>query len=297
MISLKNIVSKSLIAFVDTLDDPRSVQRAWEFAKYNSAWVEEFDTVVYSVNGDIDYISQFGIEIDNILRKPTVEILDSENLGHTFGTFDNDRKIFDYAKDKDYEYIWKFSNDTIAQPYIFDVEIDESKDFFYINNIGCAAFTNTTKKQLAANIKDHSYFYPQTNYYIIKNKINKWSPSYQETIDLKNRFEEKQKENPEITPWEAIPNCDCESFLAKTVKENNLQASHLLSDTETENIVNFVHTYKVGDGSHKNVMYDNIGGLCHYHILNHPVANILATEQKFITEEEYNRQQKQLEKA
>ena len=103
MISLKNIVSKSLIAFVDTLDDPRSVQRAWEFAKYNSAWVEEFDTVVYSVNGDIDYISQFGIEIDNILRKPTVEILDSENLGHTFGTFDNDRKIFDYAKDKDYE--------------------------------------------------------------------------------------------------------------------------------------------------------------------------------------------------
>jgi len=297
MISLKNIVSKSLIAFVDTLEDTRSVGRAWEFAKYNSAWVEEFDTVVYSVNGDKEYIEGFRSEIDNILRKPKVEILESENLGHTFGTFDNDRKIFDYSKNKDYEYIWKFSNDTIAQTSIFDIQIDESKDFFYINNIGYAALADTTKKQLAANIKDQSYFYPQTNYYIIKNKISNWHPSYQETIDLKSKFQEKYKENPGITPWEAIRNCDCESFLAKTIKENNLQTSHLLSDIETENIVDFVYTYKVVDGSHKNIMYNNIGGLCHYHIINHPVANILTTKQAFITEKEYVEQQKENKKT
>jgi len=289
MISLKNIVSKSLIAFVDTLVDTRSVSRAWEFAKYNSVWVEEFDTVVYSVNGDKAYIEGFRSEIDNILRKPKVEILESENLGHTFGTFDNDRKIFDYSKDKDYEYIWKLSNDIIADASIFDVEIDESKDFFYINNIGYAAFTDTTKKQLIANIKDQSYFYPQTNYYIIKNKVKNWYPSYEETIDLRNQFEEKQKDNPKITPWEAIENCDCEHMLAKTVKENNLQPYHLLSDIETENIVNFVHQYRVGDGSHKNIAYNSIGNLCHYHVINHPVAAILSEPQTFISEKEHNK--------
>jgi hypothetical protein len=293
MINLKNIVSKSLLALVDTIDDGRSINRAWEFAKYNSAWIEEFDTIVYSVNGDKEWVDRFQEDIDNILRKPTVEILYSENLGHTFGTFDNDRKIFDYSKDKDYEYIWKLSNDVIANESIFDVEIDESKDFFYVNNIGYTALADTTKKQLIANIKDQSYFYPQTNYYIIKNKIKNWFPSYEEAISLRDQFEEKQKDNPKITPWAAIENCDCEHMLAKTIKENNLQSYHLLSDIETENIVNFVHQYKVGDGSHKNVLYENLGGLCHYHVVNHPVANILPSLQTFISEEEYVERKKE----
>ena len=76
-------------------------------------------------------------------------------------------------------------------------------------------------------------------------------------------------------------------MLSKTVRQNNLQPSHLLSDIETQNIIDFVHTYKVGDGSHKNIMYDRIGQLCHYHILNHPVATITNTPQTFITEKEY----------
>ena len=67
----------------------------------------------------------------------------------------------------------------------------------------------------------------------------------------------------------------------------NLRASNWCSDVETQNIIDFVHTYKVGDGSHKNIMYDRIGQLCHYHILNHPVATIANTPQTFITEKEY----------
>ena len=289
MINLKNIVSKSLLGIVDTISNAQNWMRIQEFAKYNSAWIEEFDTIVYSLNGDKQLVEKLTPELNNILRKPKIEILYTENLGHTFGTFDNDRKIFDYSKDKDYEYVWKLSNDAIADPSIFDVEIDESKDFFYINNIGYAAFTDTTKKELIANIKDQSYFYPQTNYYIIKNKIKNWYPSYEETISLKNQFEEKQKDNPEITPWEAVQDCDCEHMLVKTIKDNNLQPYHLLSDIETENIVNFVYQYKVGDGSHKNILYKNIGNLCHYHILNHPVATILSEPQTFISEREHNK--------
>ncbi len=287
MIPLKNIISKSLVGIVDTINDTRSYQRGLEFAKYNSAWLEEFDTILYSVNGDLDYIKNYEEQVNTVLRKPSIEILYSDNLGEAFGAMDNDRKIFDYSKGKDYDYVWKFSNDIIAQPTIFDVEIDDSKDFFYINNIGYAAFINTTKQQLLANIKDYSYFYPQTNYYIIKNKINKWYPSYEETIDLKQQHLDAAKENPGIRPWEAVQGCDCEHMLSKTIRENNLQPSHLLSDIETQNIIDFVHTYKVGDGSHKNIMYDRIGQLCHYHILNHPVANITNTPQTFITEKEY----------
>ena len=290
MTNLKNIISKSLVGIVDTLNDPRSFLRALEFAKYNSAWLEEFDTIVYSVNGEKEIVDKFLPEINNILRACTIEILYSDNLGEAFGAMDNDRKIFDYSKDKDYEYIWKFSNDVIADTSIFDVEIDESKDFFYINNIGYAAFAETTQKELISQIKDQSYFYPQTNYYIIKNKVDKWYPSYEETIDLKQQHLEAEKTKPGIRPWEAVQGCDCEHMLAKTVRDNNLQASHLLSDIETENIVNFVYTYKVGDGSHKNVIYPNIGNLCHYHVLNHPCAAILPESQTFLSEEEANKQ-------
>ena len=299
MIKLKNIISKSIIGIVDTIHDTKSHQRGLEFAKYNSAWWEEFDTVVYSINGDKDYIENFKFEINNILRKPKVEILYSENLGHTFGTFDNDRKIFDYSKDKDYEYIWKFSNDIIAKSSIFDIEIDESKDFFYINNIGYAAFAKRTKEKLLSEIKDGSYFYPQTNYYIVKNKIHKWFPSYEEMTDLKKQFDEKtEQKKTDIKPWKIIPDCDCEYMLKKTIKENNLQPYHLLPDNQVENIINFIYTYKVGDGSHKNIMYQNLGDLCHYHVLNHPVATITnEPKQHFETETEYNERRKKIEKA
>ena len=132
MIPLKNIISKSLVGIVDTINDTRSYQRGLEFAKYNSAWLEEFDTIVYSVNGDLDYIKNYEKQVNNVLRKPSIEILYSDNLGEAFGAMDNDRKIFDYSKGKDYDYVWKFSNDIIAKPTIFDVQIDDSKDFFYI---------------------------------------------------------------------------------------------------------------------------------------------------------------------
>ena len=126
MIPLKNIISKSLLGIADTINDPRSHQRGLEFAKYNSAWLEEFDTIVYSVNGDLQYIEDYEKQVNNVLRKPNIEILYSDNLGKVFGSMDNDRKIFDYSKDKDYDYVWKFSNNIIAQPTIFDVEIDLS---------------------------------------------------------------------------------------------------------------------------------------------------------------------------
>lgn len=270
----KHITSKSLAAFVGTMNDSKDLLRQLEYTKYNLNWLNNFKAIVYSLNGSANFIAEFLNNISTMLQ-PEIKLLLSDNIGPVFGAMDNDQKIFTYAKTlNDIDYIWKFSNDTIADMSILDLDIDENYDFFYINNIGYAAFTNKTKQELLLDIISQKYFYPQTNYYIIKNKINEWYPSKEQILSLQSEYKEILKDHPEYNPWDAIQGCDCEAMLSKTIAINNLKSKHLLTDEDTQKIIDLVYDHKIIDGSHKNIMYTKVGNLCHYHIINHPVAPI-----------------------
>jgi len=275
MVYLKNIASSSIIGFVDTINNEQQLLQGIQYFKYNISWLSSFNDIVYSLNGNKHLCDYYINQIQSISLNHNIILLFSDNLNHTFGTFDNDHKIYQYAsQNKRFLYVWKFSNDIIADKSILDTIIDNSYDFFYINNIGFAAFNNLTKEQLFENIKTQKYFYPQTNYYIYKNNIANWYPNYSEIIRLKNLFDEIKKDHPEYYPWDAISGCDCESMLAKTIIDNKLKPYHLLSDDDTKKIIEAVYNYRIGDGSHKNIQYSNIGNLCHYHFVNQPILKI-----------------------
>lgn len=274
MMQAKHIISKSLAAFVGTIDNSKDYLRQIEYTKYNLNWLNAFDSIVYSLNGSKNFINEFIADISSIV-KPQVEILFSDNIGPVFGAMDNDQKIFEYIKTRrDIDYIWKFSNDTIADSTILDIEIDDDYDFFYINNIGYAAFANKSKQELLTNIISQEYFYPQTNYYIIKNKNIEWYPSKSLILSLQAQYQTIINDHPEYNPWDAIQGCDCETMLSQTIKNNNFKSKHLLNENDTKKIIDLVYDHKIVDGSHKNIMYTNVGNLCHYHVVNHPVAAI-----------------------
>lgn len=284
MIKANNIVSKSVAAFVGTIESIKDAARQIEYTKYNLRWLDAFETVLYSWNGDETLIHNTISDIRDLLT-PSVELLYSNNIGPVFGAMDNDCKIFDYAKTRhNIDYIWKFSNDTIADETLLNIDIDDTYDFFYINNIGYSAFSNKTKEELLKDIQTQSYFYPQTNYYIVKNVLDTWYPSRQDILHYKALYENIIQTHPEYKPWDALQGetvgltgnqgCDCEHMLAKTIRANNLKSCHLLNEIDTMKIIDLIYNHKIHDGSHKNIMYTNVGNLCHYHVINHPVAPI-----------------------
>jgi len=284
MITLNDIVSTSIPSFIDTLSINKNAFKLQSYVDLNMSWLQKFSQIIFSLNGDHqvcqNFINEFKIKYPNI---EPILLLSESNLGHTFGILDTDRQIYEYCRDtknRDIQYVWKFSGDVIANDTIFDIEIDDSCDFFYINNVGTPSLINTTKEQLLEDMMSQKYFYPQTNYYIYKNKIQRWYPPRDNIIKLKNMYDEIKKEHPNYYPWDAISKedaglpadansgCACEAFLAQTVIENNLKKQCLLSREDTKKILDLIDEYRIGDGSHKNILYTNVGGLCHYHIMN-----------------------------
>lgn len=272
-ITLKDIISKSVFGSVGTINSDQDLKMFYGYVKHNRDFLCYFQDLIFVLNGNIQIIETIPKEIEDILPKNTVHIVVTENLGHTFGTMLNDSSVCSYAAQLPYDYIWKFSNDVTVDPNILHKTITTNKDFYYINNIGYNVFNTYSKKTLLDALLTQTFYYPQTNYYIIKNRI-KFYPDIQTIYKLKKEYEDIKSKNPGIQPWHAISGCDCEHMLAKTVEINNLTKEHLLSHQSTHNIIQLIFDQQVHDGSHKNIAYEELGNLCHLHYPGHPVVII-----------------------
>jgi len=276
MMKIKDIVSETTAAFIGTITDTKSALRFIEFFKYNSNWLPVFK-IFLVLNGDKQYIESFIQSIKNLphYKNSNISFLYVDNLGPVFGAMYSDTAVFNHLiNDQDTKYIFKFSLDVVANESLLEVDIDDNYDFFYINNIGYAALQQYTKSELFDAIKTQEYFYPQTNYYIIKNKITSWYPSIDTIHNLQAQYNNILKEYPTYQPWDAIPDCNCEAMLRKVIQDNGLKSCHLLNDKDTKKVIELIDQHKIVDGSHKNIMYVNVGGLCHLHYNNFPVAPI-----------------------
>ena len=223
MIKMSEIVKSSIPAFSITMNEVKHSLKYMSYMKLNIEWLKEFNKIIFCINGNKNtaegFIHDVSIKYPDIV--PT--LIYRENLGHTFGTLDVDFATWEYAKQNpDIEYIWKFAGDTVANPSIFDVEIDETCDFFYVNNIGCdnvkVKYDNfgnlvdpdpkdygyDTKEDLIQAVTDQTYFYPQTNYYFYKpQNIDHWYPDHATILELKKRYEEALQNTTETVdyPW------------------------------------------------------------------------------------------------
>lgn len=265
---LHDILKYSIFGSIGYIGSKSDLEKFIAYAKHNADFLNSFPQLIFSFNGDFDLIKQCSV-ISSFISSP-IEITISENLGHTFGTFVLDHNLFELAKNYSYSYLWKFSNDVIVNKTIFDTEIVLDKDFYYTNNIGFNEFRFQTAQELLQNIIDQTYYYPQTNHYIIRNPAV-FYPDMSTILQLKEEFNNIIKEQPDITPWHAIRGCDCESMLMKTVEKNGYSKQYLLPKKDTELLINFIKTNQIHDGSHKNIMFSSLGNLCHLQFPNHPV--------------------------
>lgn len=269
----RDIIKQSIPAFVFTFEETKNALRLLAYAKVNKEWINEFDHVIFSTNGNKNVAEYFIEEFEKEYKCNPILLHNEENMGHTFGSIDNDLRIFEYAAENlNLKYIWKFSGDVIADNSILDIELNDDCEFFYINNIGSSSLQEQTEQQLLNDIINQKYFYPQTNYYIIEHaKVKSWYPDRatldkcktQRTVepacDLIDSSLSGLPENEEFS---------CEAFLAKTIVENNIKKQNLASAEDTKKLLSLIKEYDLKDGSHKNILYTNIGGLCHYHIMN-----------------------------
>lgn len=279
MTKAKHIISDSVLFLTGHINDVQDAARQEQYTKYNLAWADEFPKIVYSLCGDEEVINNL-MSLLEVLIKPPIELLFHKPLGSEddsyvwkagntiYDWYYNEYKVYEYAKNKsDIKYLWKFEHDTIAAPSIFDFDIDDEYDFFYINRMDKGTFTEYSPEKLMEDIKSEKYFHPQHNYYIIKNIIDDWSPDLAQIQELKTK---QDSIDPDGQPSLNL----LSDIIANNIKRKNIKHKSLLSDSDNEKLVNFIHEHSVGDADHKNILYTNVGDLCHLHYTNIPVAEI-----------------------
>ena len=269
--TLNDIVSKSIFSSVGTLIKEEDITKFLQYVTYNQDFISKFPYILYSFNGDMNLCKFAEKLVKEMFPNSTVEFIFSENLGHTFGIFLSEYMIYEKCKQlTQYDYIWKFSNDTIANIELLNADIIPS-DFYYINNVGYNGIKNGNVEELIDSIINKKCLFPQTNYYVIKNGTD-FIPNKDKIYELYEHY--NSRENKNLKPWEYIPECACEDFLVKTVKSANLQYHMLLTEYEVRTIVNIVYYNNMWDGSHKNIAYSRLGNLCHFHFPEQKILSI-----------------------
>ena len=273
---LKDIISKTLLCFTATLTENKHVAKTMAYCKLNDSWMDKFNNIVFSCNGEERLPKALAEEFANTYDITPSLLFSPENLGHSFGKLDLDRQIFEFAqKQKDIEYVIILSMDVIANASLLDIELDQSCDFFYLNNIGYNDVQQySSKEEIVKLMMNHTYFRPQVNFYIYRNHLCEWMPNKNHIIQTKDEYiNQNETELPEISEetqdlLAVDSGFPCESYLAEAVLSHELTKQNLLSEEDTIKLINFIDEYQYLNGAHKNVLFTNVGGICHYHIMN-----------------------------
>jgi len=274
--TLKELLSTSAYATIGYISSEADIETLFKFINFNKEFLTQFPKIIVSQNADDMSLLQKANQVwVDIFGDKAVIIKNEVNRGHTFGTFDLDNNIFEYAsKNKSkIKWVWKGANDMLFMKSIFDVLVDNKGDFYYINNLGYNSFIqyNMDYSKLEEDILSGEYFYPQTNFYIIKNNIDYLNNK--DEVDA--GYEKFTKDNPDgKKPWELVPGMDCETHLKKCVERNQLSKVQLMDKYTIQKLISVVYHNNIHDGSHKNITFQTLGNICHYQFLNQQIIQI-----------------------
>jgi hypothetical protein len=259
---LKNLINKSWYSTIGYIAKDEDLEVLEQYILYNLPVLKEFQNIIIATNYNGNYQQQ-NAELWNKYFPDCIIIDNPLNRGHNHGYIDLDNIVFDYCKENNIEWLCKSANDVIFKESLLDKEIGDA-DFYYFNGI--------SYEDLYLNNFDYkkiydTHFYPQTNFYFIK--INKIDYLYD-----KQYIEDTYKYSLSVPNynnkiWEYIPGWSCENFLKNCVTRNCLSKEYLLNLNTHEKLCNAIKLYKIGDPSHKNIMYE---GVCHF---QYPEQNII----------------------
>lgn len=243
---IKDLIKDSVYCTIGYADE-KHLETLSAYIEQNKFLLEQFDEIKIFYNGDSDENCYKAEEIWNkSLKTNTHNIQSLTNRGHTFGTMDLDNMVINFSKKVNKKYIWKTSVDTVFFPQILNKNIPEA-DFYYLQGIGYSGLS----------IYDKNYFFPQTNFYIIKNKIDYLND--EKEIDEVYKL---QQENPNKKPWELKQGFESETFLKRCIERNRLTKYHLIGDYQFLKLKSIIEKHKIHDSSHKNIIIGD-PGVCH----------------------------------
>lgn len=275
---LEDILDESCFGTIATVKGEECLQKLQFFMEYNSPLINRFKRVVLALNSADDLSPDTYNRYKEIWSKnaPNSVILESnENRGHMFGTISLEESIFTYVKQnyRNVKYLWKSMDDVLIAEKMLDIEVKPA-GFYYIPGFSYESIIKAGGKDNLYSIYENyesGFWTPQTTFFIVD--IDQLSNLYGSDVDDKYKvYTELKKANPDIKPWE-IPfdiKFDCETHLGRTTK--NLNKSCLIGD-KFKDLLNFVDTHNVGDPSHKNIFFNDLG-LCHYHFYTDVVFHI-----------------------
>ena len=276
--NLQGILDSSCLGTIATIKDGECLTKLQFFMEYNKPFYNRFKKVIVSLNWLDTTKPEIVAEYKAIWSKnvPNAFFLsNSTNRGHMFGTIDLEESIFKYVKEnyRNIKYLWKSMDDVLISEKILENEI-EPASFYYIPGFSYESIVKAGGKDNLYSVYENfqsGFWTPQTTFFIID--INQFSNLYGSDIDDKYKvYTELKKANPEIKPWE-IPfdiKFDCETHLGRTTK--NVTKTCIIGE-KFKDLLNFVEAHQVGDPSHKNIFFNDLG-LCHYHFYTDVVFHI-----------------------
>jgi len=262
------VKDNSAYGSISCIKGEESVSSIRGYLSYNFDFIKGFKTIILAVNwldGVLeqtveDYLDQWRMAFPN---SDVYTVRASENIGHTLSTMDLDNTVFNKAKDLYIKWLFKSTEDVLINSAFLDKEILQGVDFYYFNGFGYAGFFpdyNYTEVTGAKAMADQSYFYPQTNFYIINTESIDYLYNEEEIDEAYKHISKIENYSGRI--WEYLPGFSCEGKLAETIKNQGLTSHHLIPEDKCIELLRVIKNNKIVDGSHKNIM---IEGVCHFH--------------------------------
>jgi hypothetical protein len=251
---LKELINKSYYGTIGYIAKEEDLEALEQYILFNLPVLKEFQTILIATN----YNGNYDKQNTALWRKyfPNCVIIDNPvNRGHNHGYTDLDNILFDYCKEKNIKWLCKSANDVIFKESILNKEVGDA-DFYYMNGIG---FGGMVKYDFNFDRIIKEDFYPQTNFYFINVSKTDYLNNKEYLEETYNKIQAIPDYNGRI--WEYIPGWSCEEFLKDTIRRNNLNTEHLVSQENYRILLNVVKDYTIHDPSHKNIM---IEGICHF---------------------------------
>lgn len=268
----------SAFCSIGCITQEKDIETLWGFLEYNKPVINRFGKIIVAhtkTNNISDKLFQRYNQVWKEFFPNFVTIIERPNFGHTFGFTDLDNSVLTEAKKQGFKWVWKSTNDILLEKQIFDVEMDDA-DFFYFQGhgyTGLNSYYTLDVNKAVESFKDggYQYFFPQTNFYIIKTDID----------FLINHMEFNKLYNKCISDPEYINNKTqteykyllCECVLRDCVYRNKLKSKHLIGKESYRQLLETILMYKIADSSHKNLFFKECG-VCHFHFPNEQIIEI-----------------------
>jgi hypothetical protein len=269
----------SAFCSIGCITKKEDVDTLWGFLEYNRPVINRFSKIIVAHtktdNITQDQLINYNKVWLNFFGERCI-IINRPNHGHTFGFTDLDRTVIAEAKRQGFKWIWKSTNDVLLESQIFNIEMDNAT-FLYFQGHGFTGLNTYYQQNIdtaVGNFKDngeYEYFFPQTNFYIIKSDIDflidpeKFNELYNKCIN-----DTDYKINKTQTEYKYLL---CECVLRDCVYRNKLKCKHLIGKESYRQLLETILMYKIADSSHKNIFFKECG-VCHFHFPNEQIIEI-----------------------